>query len=71
MAYVEAPYRTRVSYFAHGLFRICIRDIKRRDLEAKLEQCLRLASQFPEGVTAQNLRELAAELQQKIRALGE
>ena len=48
-----------------------LKDIKRRDLEAKLEQCLRLASQFPEGVTAQNLRELAAELQQKIRALGE
>jgi len=47
------------------------KDHKRQDLEAKLEQCLRLERQFPEGVTAQNLRELAAELEQKIRALGE
>lgn len=43
---------------------------KKRELEAKLEQCPRLASEFLEGVTSQNLRELEAELQQKIRALG-
>jgi hypothetical protein len=41
----------------------------KRELEAKLEQCRRLASEFPEGVTSQNLRELEVELQQKIRAL--
>ena len=42
---------------------------KKLDLEDKLAQCRRLASQVPEGVTAQNLRELAAELEQKLRAM--
>lgn len=44
---------------------------KKQELEARLEKCRRLGGQFPEGVTAQNLRELAAELEQKILALGE
>jgi hypothetical protein len=44
---------------------------QKQDLKAKLEQCRRLASQFPEGVTAQNLRELAAELEQKLRKMDE
>jgi hypothetical protein len=44
---------------------------KKLDLEAKLEQCRRLASQIPDGVDADNLRELAAELERKIRAMDE
>ena len=46
-------------------------DQKKQDLEVKLAQCRRLAGQFPEGVTAHNIRELASELEQKIRALDE
>ena len=47
------------------------RNEKRQDLEAKLAQCRRLASQFPEGITADNLRALAGELEQKLRELDE
>jgi glucose-6-phosphate-specific signal transduction histidine kinase len=40
----------------------------KQELEAKLAKCRDLARQFNYGVTAKNLRELADEIEQDIRA---
>ena len=42
---------------------------EKQALQEKLLRCRILLSEFPEGVTAKNLNDLAAELEQKIRAL--
>jgi len=42
---------------------------EKQAVQEKLVKCRRLLSEFPEGVTAKNLNDLAAELEQKIRAL--
>jgi hypothetical protein len=42
---------------------------EKQAVQEKLVRCRRLLSEFPEGVTAKNLNDLAAELEQKIRAL--
>jgi hypothetical protein len=47
------------------------REQTKRDLEAKLAQCRRLADAITDGVASKGLHDLAAELEQKIRALGE
>jgi hypothetical protein len=39
----------------------------KRELEAKLAQCRRLAREFHDGETAKNLQELAYELEQQIQ----
>jgi hypothetical protein len=38
-------------------------------LEAKLAQCRRLAREFSDGVTAKNIAEFTAQLEQQIRDL--
>jgi hypothetical protein len=45
------------------------RDREKQELEKKLARCCKLASEFTEGITAANLRQLALELEQRIRAL--
>ena len=45
------------------------RDHEREELQNKVAKCNRLAREFPDGITNRNLRELAAELENKIRAL--
>ena len=42
---------------------------EKQAVQEKLVRCRILLNQFPEGVTAKNLNDLAAELEQKIRAL--
>lgn len=42
---------------------------EKQDLQEKLVRCRILLSEFPEGVTAKNLKELAEQLEQQIRAL--
>jgi hypothetical protein len=42
---------------------------EKQALQEKLVRCRILLSEFPEGVTAKNLNDLAGELEQKIRAL--
>jgi len=42
---------------------------EKQPLQAKLVRCRILLNEFPEGVAAKNLRDLADELEQKIRAL--
>jgi hypothetical protein len=42
---------------------------KKLELEAKLARCERLAREFPDGVTDKNLRELAEQIKQEMRAL--
>ena len=42
---------------------------EKQALQEQLVRCCILLSQFPEGVTVKNLNDLAAELEQKIRAL--
>ena len=42
---------------------------EKQALQEKLLRCRILLSEFPEGATAKNLNDLAAELEQKIRAL--
>jgi hypothetical protein len=42
---------------------------QRRELEERLARCRRLAREYTEGTTVKNLRELAAEIEQAIRAL--
>ena len=42
---------------------------EKQALQEKLLRCRILLSEFPEGVTAKNLNDLAAELERKIRAL--
>jgi len=44
---------------------------EKQDLQEKLVRCRILLSEFPEGVTAKNIKDLAAELEQQIRALEE
>jgi hypothetical protein len=44
-------------------------DREKMALERQLATCRRLANEFTDGVTAQNLRELAAELEHRLRAL--
>jgi hypothetical protein len=44
---------------------------EKQDLREKLVRCRILLSEFPEGVTAENIKDLAAELEQQIRALEE
>jgi hypothetical protein len=46
-------------------------DREKMALERQLATCRRLATEFTEGVTAQNLRELAAELEYRLRALDD
>jgi DNA repair ATPase RecN len=42
---------------------------QRRELEERLASCRKLAREYTEGMTAKNLRELAAEIEQEIRSL--
>jgi hypothetical protein len=42
---------------------------QRRELDDRLARCRKLACEFTEGMTAKNLRELAAEIEQEIRSL--
>jgi hypothetical protein len=44
---------------------------QRRELDDRLARCRKLAREFTEGVTAKNLRELTAEIEQEIRALDQ
>jgi hypothetical protein len=44
-------------------------ELEKQALQEKLVRCRMLLSEFPGGVTAKNLNDLAAELEQKIRAL--
>jgi hypothetical protein len=44
---------------------------EKQDLQEKLVRCRILLSEFSEGVTAKNLKELAEELEQQIRALDQ
>jgi hypothetical protein len=44
---------------------------EKRALGEKLVRCRILLSEFTEGVTAKNLRDLAHELEQKIRVLDQ
>jgi hypothetical protein len=45
------------------------RDRERQELQHKVAKCYRLAQEFPDGITNKNLRDLAAELEHKIRDL--
>jgi hypothetical protein len=42
---------------------------QRPELQQRLARCRELAREYTEGVTAKNLCELAAEIEQEIRAL--
>jgi hypothetical protein len=42
------------------------RDREKQELRDKLAKCNRLAREFHDGITNKNLRDLAAELEQKI-----
>ncbi len=53
---------------AHRLLDMSKDQIK-QNLEAKLASCKTLAREFPEGVTARNLREITTELEREIRKL--
>ena len=44
---------------------------EKQDLQEKLVRCRILLSEFSEGGTAKNIKDLAAELEQQIRALEE
>jgi hypothetical protein len=39
------------------------------EVNAKIARCQRLAREFPDGVTATNLRELTRELQEQLKTL--
>ena len=45
------------------------RDHQRQKLQDKVAKCIRLAREFPDGITNKNLRDLAAELESQIRDL--
>jgi hypothetical protein len=45
--------------------------LQRYELEERLVRCRKLAGEFTEGVTAKNLRELTAEIEQEICALDQ
>jgi hypothetical protein len=47
------------------------KDREKQELQERLVRCHRLANEYTDGVTARNLRELAAELEQKIRAIDQ
>lgn len=40
-------------------------------LEQRLERCRKLAKDFPDGLTAQHIKEIEAELLEDLRALEE
>jgi hypothetical protein len=42
---------------------------KKKSLQEKLERCRELARQYPEGITAKNLKELEEEIQFDLRAI--
>jgi len=42
------------------------RDHERQKLQDKVAECIRLAGEFPDGITNKNLRDLAAELEDQI-----
>jgi hypothetical protein len=44
---------------------------QRRKLEERLARCRELAREYTEGMTAKNLRDLAAEIEQEIRTLDQ
>jgi hypothetical protein len=44
-------------------------DQEKQALQAKLDACRKLASEYTDGVTARNLVELASELEQKLRQI--
>jgi hypothetical protein len=44
-------------------------DREKAELEVQLVMCRRLADEFTDGITAENLCELAEELEQRIRQL--
>jgi hypothetical protein len=43
-------------------------DREKQALQEKLDRCRRLACEFNDGITAKNLREIAGEIEQQIRA---
>jgi hypothetical protein len=47
------------------------RQRQRQELEEKLANCHRLAGEYTDGITAQNLRQIAAEIEQQLRDLDE
>ena len=47
------------------------RDREKVAIEAQLARCRELAEQYPDGITAMNLRVLTEELEQKVRALDQ
>ena len=42
---------------------------RKQELELRLEQCRRLAREFRDGITAKNIRDLAAEIERQIQQL--
>jgi len=44
-------------------------DREKEETKRQLARCRKLADEFTEGVTAQNLRKLAAELEQRLRVV--
>jgi hypothetical protein len=45
------------------------REQEKRELEKQLAKCRRLSREFSDGITAKNLKELEAELEQKLREI--
>jgi DNA repair exonuclease SbcCD ATPase subunit len=46
------------------------RDQEKRKIKEQLATCRRLASEFTDGVTAQNLKQYAADLEVRLEELG-
>ena len=47
------------------------RQRQRQELEEKLANCHGLAGSYTDGITAENLRQIAAEIEQQLRDLDE
>jgi hypothetical protein len=47
------------------------REQEKRELEEQLAKCRRLSREFTGGITAKNLKELKAELEQKLREIDQ
>ena len=46
-------------------------DQRKQEIEEKLARCRQLKADYPEGPTAQHLRELEADLQAQLRVLDQ
>jgi hypothetical protein len=47
------------------------REQEKRKLQEQLAKCRRLSRDFTDGITAKNLKELEAELEQKLREIDQ